>query len=219
MTIELSPSQQEAFGWVLAAVVLLAVAYVMWRIAKEEYRTANTRVVAYAVVLAAMAAALGHLSVPVEFAKIAPAQHMVNIMGAVLLGPWWATLVAFVAAVIRNSTGAGTPFAFPGGMIGALLAGLAWRATGSLRVAAVGEIVGTGVLAAAVSVWLVAPAILGQAGPALAIFGSFLVSTLLGTTIGVAALLALRRADVVDFADSGFERPGAPQGGSDGDGP
>jgi energy-coupling factor transport system ATP-binding protein len=197
----LTPEQMEAARWVLGAVALAVVAYAVWRIAKEEYRTASTRAVAYAVVLAAMAAALGQFSVPVDAAKVAPAQHMVNIMAAVLLGPWWATLIAFVAAVIRISTGTGTPFAFPGGMIGALLAGVAWRATGRLRFAAAGEIIGTGILAAAVAVWIVAPAITTKPISVVFMFSSFLASTLLGTTIGVAALLALREADVVDFAD------------------
>lgn len=199
---QLSPEQIEVASWILGAVVLAVAVYAVWRVALEEYRTASTRAVAYAVVLAAMAAALGQFSVPVDVAKAAPAQHMVNIMSAVLLGPWWATLIAFVAAVIRISTGTGTPFAFPGGMIGALLAGLAWRTTRNVTLAAGGEIVGTGVLGAAVAVWVVAPVITREPVSTAVIFGSFVASTLLGTSIGVAALLALRRADVVEFWDS-----------------
>jgi energy-coupling factor transport system ATP-binding protein len=184
---------------VFVVIVAVMAMYAMWRIAVVEFRTATTRTVAYAVVLAAMAAALGQFSIPIETAKVAPAQHMVNIMAAVLLGPWWATLVAFAAAVFRNATGAGTPFAFLGGMIGAMLAGLAWRATGKLRFAAAGEIVGTGIIAAGISVIIVAPAIMGSPLPAAFAFGSFMLSTVFGTAVGLVALVALRKADVVDF--------------------
>ncbi len=185
--------------YLLLGVLVLAILYSLWRIARVEFRAATTKTVAYAVVLAAMAAALGVFSIPVESAKVAPAQHMVNIMAAVLIGPWWATMVAFAAAVFRNATGAGTPFAFPGGMIGALLAGILWRATRKLRFAAIGEIIGTGVIAAAISVAVVAPAIMGKPAPATVLFGSFMLSTLVGTSIGLAALVALRRAEVVEF--------------------
>ena len=126
-----SPTEWTAQQAGVVLVLLLGVAYVMWRLAREEYRTASTRTVAYAVVLTAIAAALSPFSVPMAggLAKPYPFQHMVNIMAAVLIGPWWATLVAFAAAVFRNAAGTGTPLAFPGGMIGALLAGLGWRAT------------------------------------------------------------------------------------------
>ncbi len=201
MSVLRSPSEWPLVQEVLVAVLALAVLYVLWRIAREEFRTATTRTVAYAVVLAAVAAALSPFSVPMPggLAKPYPAQHMVNIMAAVLVGPWWATLVAFVAAVIRNTIGTGSPLAFPGGMIGALLAGLAWRATRNMWVAAAGEIVGTGIIAAVVSGLLVAPAMMAKQTTAATYIGVFLASTLVGTTVGVAALLALRRADVVEF--------------------
>jgi energy-coupling factor transport system ATP-binding protein len=128
---------------------------------------------------------------------------MVNIMAAVLLGPWWATLVAFAAAVFRNATGVGTPFAFPGGMIGALLAGVAWRATAKLRFAAAGEIVGTGIIAAGISVLVIAPGLMGEPRAVAFLFASFMLSTVVGTAVGLVALVALRNADVVEFESQG----------------
>ena len=51
---------------------------------------------------------------PVLGSKCAPVQHMVNILCAVLLGPWYGVAVAFVASLVRNllcvgSRGTGRP--------------------------------------------------------------------------------------------------------------
>ncbi len=194
-----SPGEWTATQAAFAAVVAAAAVVALWRAARDSYRTASTRTVAYAVVLVAIAVALGQLSVPVGMAKVAPAQHMVNLIAAVLLGPWWATLVAFVAAVVRNATGTGTLFAFPGGMIGAFLAGVAWRATRRPAMAALGEVVGTGIVAALVSAWVVAPVILGRPVAMAGLLVAFLLSSVGGNALGLAVLSALRRARVVDL--------------------
>ena len=61
---------------------------------------------------------------PVFGSKCAPVQHMVNILCAVFLGPWYGVGVAFGASLIRNLLGVGSLMAFPGSMCGALLCGL-----------------------------------------------------------------------------------------------
>jgi len=210
----LDPATWTPLQGLLVGALVVTVAVAAWRGARAEYRAASTRTIAYAVVLTAIAAGLGQLSIALPIgAKLSPGQHMVNVMSAVLLGPWWAVLVAFGAAVIRVSTGTGTPLAFPGGMIGALLAGLAWRATGRLWATALGEVVGTGLLAAVVSALLVAPAIMDNPPALGTLIAAFLASTALGTALGLVALAALRRAEVVEFgptrAGSG---PGASRG-------
>ena len=60
-------------------------------------------------------------SFPMFGSKCAPVQHMVNVLCAVLLGPWWGVGVAFVASLLRNILGLGSLMAFPGSMFGALL--------------------------------------------------------------------------------------------------
>ena len=118
----------------------------------------ETRKVARAVILVAIGVAISPFtSIPIGIAKINPAQHFVNVVGAVLLGPWWATGIALVIGVLRNALGTGTLLAFPGGMIGAFLAGLAYRYTRSIYIGALGEIIGTGILGAVVSVLIIAP--------------------------------------------------------------
>lgn len=159
---------------------------------------AGARRVAYAVVLAAIGVALAPLtSFPIGIAKVNPTQHFVNVLAAVILGPWWATLVALVVAILRNALGVGTLLAFPGGMIGALLAGLAYRMTRSPWGAAAGEIVGTGGLAPLVGASLVAPVFMGRSIGFMALLPSFLASTAVGAVLGVLALQLLRRADLL----------------------
>lgn len=157
-------------------------------------RRVETRKVAQAVVLTALAVALSPFFIPIGITKCYPAQHMVNVLGAVLLGPWYAAAVALAAGIIRNALGTGTIFAFPGGMIGAFLAGLVFRYTRNIYFAALGEVVGTGLIAATVSALLVGPIFLGKTMPLLAFVVSFSASTIAGSIIGVLGLLALRRA-------------------------
>ncbi len=160
----------------------------------------HTRKVAYAVILTAIGVALApYTSFPVGIAKINPTQHFVNIIGAVLLGPWWAVLIAAVIGTIRNAMGVGTLLAFPGGMIGAFLAGLFFRVRPRPLLGAAGEIIGTGLIAPVVSAIFVAPILMGKAIPLLALMPSFLGSTVAGAILGVLALKLLKRNDIVDF--------------------
>ena len=166
----------------------------------QPTRPTETRKVAYAVIFVAMGVALApYTSFPVGIAKINPTQHFVNILSAVLLGPWWAVTVAAIIGLIRNAMGVGTLLAFPGGMIGAFLAGYLYRQTRNLYAGAGGEIFGTGILAPVVSALLVAPVFMGKAIPVLALIPSFLGSTIAGAILGVLAVRMLERADLVDL--------------------
>ena len=162
------------------------------------YRS-DTRKVAYGVILVAMGVALApYTSFPAGIAKINPTQHFVNILAAVLLGPWWAAGVAGAIGLIRNVMGVGTLLAFPGGMIGAVLAGLFFVKTRSMTACAIGEITGTGLVAPVVSAIFVAPVLMGSAIPLLALIPSFLGSTVAGSILGVLAVGLLKRADIID---------------------
>ena len=157
-----------------------------------------TRRVAYAVVLVAIGVALAPFtSFPIGIAKINPTQHFVNVLAAVLLGPGWATLIAAVIGIIRNAAGMGTLLAFPGGMIGAFLAGMAYKYFHRPNLAALGEIVGTGLIAPVVSALLVAPFLMQKTIPLLALVPSFIGSTVIGALLGIMALRLLKRADII----------------------
>lgn len=77
--------------------------------------------------LTAMLIAIGTISsnlvsIPIGFTKVFPVQHFLNVLSAVLLGPYYAVAQAFCVSLIRNFMGTGSLFAFPGSMVGALLA-------------------------------------------------------------------------------------------------
>jgi len=156
----------------------------------------NSRIVARAVILIAVAVVLSPFHIPVGFSKCFPAQHMVNVISAVMLGPWYAMCVAFFAAVIRNILGWGTLLAFPGGMIGALLAGLAYRASKNIYAAGLGELIGTGVLGALASVWIVGPHLMQKPLAAGTMIVAFSISSLGGALIGVIALKMLKKTGI-----------------------
>jgi energy-coupling factor transport system ATP-binding protein len=156
----------------------------------------KTRDIARAVILVAIAVALSPFFIPVGISKCFPAQHMVNVLSAVMLGPAYAVGIALIAGIIRNMLGLGTLLAFPGGMIGAFLAGLAYRSFKNIYMAGFGEVIGTGLLGALVSVWIVGPLLMGKTMALVTLMVAFSVSTLGGTIIGLIALHLLRKAGI-----------------------
>lgn len=156
----------------------------------------KTKDIARAVILVAIAVALSPVFIPVGISKCFPAQHMVNVLAAVMLGPWYAVVIAFIAGIIRNIMGLGTLLAFPGGMIGALLAGLAYRAFKNVHIAGLGEIFGTGLLGSLASAWMVGPIFMGKSMAVGTLMIAFSVSTVGGTIIGILALHLLRKAKI-----------------------
>ena len=142
-----------------------------------------------AAVLCAVAVVGSMLSFPVFGSKCAPVQHVVNVLCAVLLGPWYGVAVAFAASLIRNLLGLGSLLAFPGSMCGALLCGLAYRKTRKLLPTLVGEVLGTGIigglLAYPVAVWLMGV-------PAASVtFYAYIVPFLISTVAGAVLALSL----------------------------
>lgn len=83
----------------------------------------NSKKLALAGVLCAVAVVGSMLQFPVFGSQCAPVQHMVNVICAVFLGPGYGVAVAFLASLLRNIFGLGSLLAFPGSMCGALLCG------------------------------------------------------------------------------------------------
>lgn len=84
--------------------------------------------------------------IPIGPIKAAPIQHMINVLCAVFVGPWFGLAQAFLSSVIRMMFGTGSAFAFPGSMIGVLLASALYRCRKHLFMAAIGEVIGTGLI-------------------------------------------------------------------------
>ena len=155
----------------------------------------NSRTVARAIILVSIGVALSPFtSIPIGIAKINPTQHFVNVVAAVLLGPWWATGVAGIIALLRNALGTGTLLAFPGGMIGAFLAGIFFQLTRNIYFGALGEVLGTGVLGAMASALIVAPALMGKSMALGALIIAFSGSAVVGAVLGILGLKLLEKA-------------------------
>ena len=126
-------------------------------------------------------------SFPMFGSKCAPVQHMVNVLCAVLLGPWWGVGVAFVASLLRNLLGLGSLMAFPGSMFGALLCGLAYHKTKNLIATVLGGL----------CAWPVAIFLMGKSAADIAFYAyivPFLISTAVGAVIAGAVVFSLQRS-------------------------
>ena len=126
---------------------------------------------------------------PIGASKATPVQHLINVIAAVTLGPWYAVISAFCISVIRNLMGTGTLLAFPGSMLGALLAALLYKRTKQKFMAVLGEIIGTGILGALVA-FPVAKFILGKNVAAFFFIGPFMINTVFGSIIAYCILKA-----------------------------
>ena len=160
---------------------------------KTNSGTVNVRKLAAAGLMAAVAVACSPFSIPVGASRCFPVQHMVNVLAAVFLGPWYGVGMAFVTSLIRNMLGTGSLLAFPGGMCGALLCGLVYGKTGRLWLTYGAEIVGTGFVGG-LAAWPVAVWIMGNKVAAFAYVLPFLVSTVGGTAIAAAVIAVLKKS-------------------------
>ena len=147
-------------------------------------------------ILMGLLVALGTISshlfwVPVGAAKAFPVQHAINVIAGILLGPGPAVLVAFLISLLRNFLGLGTLLAFPGSMIGALLAGVFYVRFGRESLALVGEVIGTGILGALAS-YPIAAFVLKNKTTAFFYVFPFTLSSLVGAVIAYLILKALR---------------------------
>ncbi len=168
----------------------------------------DTKKLAAAGLLCAVAVVGSLFSFPVLGSKCAPVQHMVNILCAVLLGPGYGLGAAFAASLIRNLTGLGSLMAFPGSMFGALLCGLAYRKTGSIAAALIGEVFGTAVLGG-LCAYPVAVLLMGQDSAGIAFYAyvvPFLISTAGGAAISGILLKSLDKTGILRQMQDSIKR-------------
>jgi len=159
-------------------------------------------------VLAGLLSALGvaispFLWFPLLASRAYPGQHAINAVAGVLLGPWWAALVAALTGSIRIALGVGTIYAYPGGIPGAFVVGsVAWllRRLGFERVelAALTEPIGTVLIGGTLATYLFAPWLghAEMAGALLVVWAGWAVSSVPGCLIGLLALEVLRRVGI-----------------------
>lgn len=150
--------------------------------------------------------------------KANPAQHMINAILGVLVGPFWATLAAVIIGALRNMLGVGTIYAFPGGIPGGIVVGITYWIIKRLRrsektalISALTEPIGTVLIGATLALFLIAPwmgpqgysktllDLTASEGPMLAFltFGFWwALSCIPGSIIGFIILLILNRAGI-----------------------
>ena len=173
-------------------------------------KSTTTKKIAIAGMLIAIGVIGGAWSFPIGASKCAPVQHMVNILAATTLGPWYGIIMAFITSCIRLAKVTGTLMAFPGSMCGAFLAGVLCMAfkkmnfpkkenvfgNGTLG-AIIGELFGTAVIGGMLA-YPVATMIMGKEAALFTYVFPFVVSTLGGTIIGTIVYIALRKTKALD---------------------
>ncbi len=158
-------------------------------------KKANIKKLALSGVLCAVAVVGSMFSFPVFGSKCAPVQHMVNILCAVLLGPFYGVGAAFVASLLRNLLGLGSLLAFPGSMFGALLCGIIYSKSKNLIATVIGEVFGTAVIGG-LCAYPVAILFMGKSAAELAFYAyviPFLISTAAGALISSVILFSLQK--------------------------
>lgn len=142
--------------------------------------------------LTAMMIAIGTLTshllfIPLGIVKVFPVQHFINVLSAVLLGPYYAVAQALGISLLRNLMGTGSVFAFPGSIIGAFLAAYLFKKTNKIGFAFSGEVIGTGIIGA-IACYPIATLFLGKEAALFGLVPAFLVSSFAGAAIGLILL-------------------------------
>ena len=157
--------------------------------------------------LCAVAVVGSLFSFPVLGSKCTPVQHMVNVICAVFLGPWYGVAVAFAASLLRNLLGMGSLMAFPGSMCGALLCGIVYWKTKNLTATLVGEVFGTGVIGG-LCAYPIATMFMGVDAAAVAFYAyivPFLISTVAGSVLAGVLIFALQRSGALNSMRAALE--------------
>ena len=131
-------------------------------------------------ILIAISTILGTFSIPLLGAKVAPIQHLVNVIAAVILGPVYGVGCAFVSSLLRNILGTGSLIAFPGSMVGVFLSGLLYKKFKKIEVAVIGEVIGTGIIGALLA-YPLAAFVLGREVAMFVYIVPFSLSSLIGS--------------------------------------
>ncbi len=157
--------------------------------------------------------ALGVVISPIlRFEGMCPMAHFINIVCAVLLGPFEALLCAVLIGIIRMIFLGIPPIALTGAIFGAFLSGVFYKVSkGKLLFAVLGEIIGTGIIGAIAS-YPVMTFIWGEEGLSWLFYvPSFICGTLIGGSIAFVFLRKLSNAGLL----AGFQQTLGSEGYND----
>ena len=132
--------------------------------------------------------------IPIGISKCFPIQHTVNVLSAIMLGPIYSTGIAFMISLLRNILGTGSLLAFPGSMVGALLAGIMYKRFKNKYLAMAGEVFGTGILGAILAGYM-AKYVMGRQVSGLFFLYPFMISTMGGCVVAFLLLKVIKTDD------------------------
>lgn len=132
----------------------------------------------------------------VYFPAMAPFQHFVDVLAAVLLGPWYGFAAALLCGILRMLSGR-TIQAVTGAIFGPILGGLLYRKTKNVWLVWVGEVVGTGFCGAMASYPLMRLFYGLDAQSPFYYIPFYTPSAMVGGAMGLAVVLILKRSGVL----------------------
>lgn len=135
------------------------------------------------------------LSTFVSFPFVVPFQHFFNVICAVLVGPVYAFLSALLTGCMRMLLTGRPVTAVIGAVIGALLAGIFYQITKNMLLAVAGEILGTGLLSAIASYYVMYYGFgVEQLDSPFYYIPLFMPACIVGALLGYVALLSMRKS-------------------------
>jgi energy coupling factor transporter S component ThiW len=161
---------------------------------RKNKGTLNARSIVLTAILSALSIILGYFSIPVGVMKILPFQHMINGIAGIVVGPVYAAIAATITGIARNILGTGTIFAFPGGIPGAIVVGLAYKII-KRDEAALLEPIGT-FIGALISP-IIAGIALGKTMDAIAFIIPFMASSIPGSITGYIIIKLLKKRGIL----------------------
>ena len=132
----------------------------------------------------------------VYFPAMAPFQHFVDVIAAILLGPWYGFAAALLCGILRMLSGR-TIQAVTGAIFGPILGGLLYRKTKNVWLVWVGEVVGTGFCGAMASYPLMRLFYGLDAQSPFYYIPFYTPSAMVGGAMGLAVVLILKRSGVL----------------------
>ena len=166
----------------------------------------NSKKLALAGVLCAVAVVGSMLQFPVFGSQCAPVQHMVNVICAVFLGPGYGVAVAFLASLLRNIFGLGSSWPSQAACAApAVRPGLLEDQESARDLA--GEVFGTGIIGGLLS-YPVAVAFMGVVAGSIAFYAyvvPFLVSTVGGSILAGILVFTLQKSGALKSMRAALE--------------
>jgi energy coupling factor transporter S component ThiW len=168
------------------------------------------KMVALASIFAALTLALSPLWIPWGPSKAFPGQHLVNVLSGIILGPLGATIVSLISGTLRIMLGTGTIFAYPGGIPGGIIVGIAYKILKriitkrrALIIASLSEPIGTVLIGGTLAYYVIDPffgsTMHARFATVLLLYYGWAISSIIGSVLGVIAILALERTKVIEL--------------------